>query len=487
MCGIFGIIKLKGYKKANNLKVLTTFRKIALASKSRGTDASGVACVVNKKMQVLKSAEPIDDLIESKEYKEFETLFDKTRIMIGHTRAKTRGTPKDNKNNHPVFNKDKTAVVTHNGMIHNRDELVKSEKLKLQAEVDSEAIIGLWDKYEGNYDEVITRLQGSFAFAILDEKTPTKLALYKHSNPIFFGWCKKWNAVFYASDDDFIKDALKHTQMQIFDHYETECIVSSADNNTLYLINTNNSDLVDIKKSIEPMYYYGYSTTTRSRFGSESTSVRKITHDTTQNAYDENDNIAGINELFSNRSKLAHPVCLMNEAFLSADDNIILTKVHPFFLDILKRHMKQWKDLYLEDKVEIRLNDDGYSLVKLTPNPEVKSGQAGKTLSKIISVLETNTLMKSKNIQERCKNAMDKQLQKIDAAGETDENNDISEIQPLFPNELISKLNFTKANLKERNLLERDATDSFVEAEIKITEVEIEKIDTENHWGKSLG
>ena len=66
----------------------------------------------------------------------------------------------------------------------------------MAGEVDSEAIIGLYDKYEKNFKEVVPKLKGGFAVAILDEAYPSKLLLYRHSNPLYFGYCKDWKCVF---------------------------------------------------------------------------------------------------------------------------------------------------------------------------------------------------------------------------------------------------------------------------------------------------
>ena len=71
MCGIFGVLKLKNYKKENNEQVLNIFKKIAIESDSRGGDASGFAYIADNKINVVKDKVVAKDLLNSKQFNKF--------------------------------------------------------------------------------------------------------------------------------------------------------------------------------------------------------------------------------------------------------------------------------------------------------------------------------------------------------------------------------------------------------------------------------
>jgi len=68
----------------------------------------------------------------------------KTGQLQGHTRWRTRGDERINRNNHPIRAGD--VIGTHNGTIYNADRLFRRLRLRRFAEVDSELLFRLADR-----------------------------------------------------------------------------------------------------------------------------------------------------------------------------------------------------------------------------------------------------------------------------------------------------------------------------------------------------
>ena len=95
MCGILGYYCF-GSKVPDKQKISDMFSLL----ETRGRDASGFAFLrENGSLFVHKDAIRSSEMIKTKQWKEI-TL---PKIMILHTRMKTQGTEKNNKNNHPLF------------------------------------------------------------------------------------------------------------------------------------------------------------------------------------------------------------------------------------------------------------------------------------------------------------------------------------------------------------------------------------------------
>ncbi len=62
----------------------------------------------------------------------------RTTVLLGHTRRRTRGDERINRNKHPIRAGD--IIGTHNGTIHNADYLFRRFKLLRFAQVDSELL-----------------------------------------------------------------------------------------------------------------------------------------------------------------------------------------------------------------------------------------------------------------------------------------------------------------------------------------------------------
>lgn len=198
MCGIMGYYCF-GNSRPDKKKITKMFELL----ETRGKDASGFAYMKGAGLVVHKAPVRSSELVKTKEWQELEL----PRIMIFHTRLKTQGDQMNNQNNHPLYN-NKGLCLVHNGMIHNDDEIFA--KHKRNAEVDSEAILAVLSvKDKGDkIKRVFDRLEGSFAFALIDKNKPDELCLVKKDNPIDIYFDSKDEIVYFCSERYIMQSAL---------------------------------------------------------------------------------------------------------------------------------------------------------------------------------------------------------------------------------------------------------------------------------------
>ena len=176
-----------------------------LGIEQRGHDAAGYAFVSVKDRQVHLAKAPVT---ASKFIQTEGHILNKPDIqampkqMIIHTRAWTKGHPKENQNNHPIFSKATGLCLVHNGWIVNDDELVEEHKLVTDAEVDTEVYLRMIDKYYlANQRHSIPhalkaatkQVYGSLACGMLQSGNPNSLWLWRGSGALFvaatdWGW-----------------------------------------------------------------------------------------------------------------------------------------------------------------------------------------------------------------------------------------------------------------------------------------------------------
>ena len=217
MCGIVGYI---GSQNAQDF-VIDGLEKLEY----RGYDSAGIAVNTGKsKFDIVKKVGRLKNL--ENVLKENPL---KGNIGIGHTRWATHGKPSD-VNSHPHFNKDKTLVVVHNGIIENYLELKKdliSKGYEFISETDTEVVAHLLDSlYEGDLLEAVKKMlkiiKGAYALGMMSISEPDRIIAARKESPLIVGLGKGEN--FIASD---IPAILKYTR-------------------DIYLIE--NNEIVEIKK-----------------------------------------------------------------------------------------------------------------------------------------------------------------------------------------------------------------------------------------------
>jgi len=224
MCGILGLVVDNavgfGNSTRNQSETLSlVLDKLMVESTTRGSHSAGVAAVTKDfKVGMLKKPMPGRVFVNDDTYKEWKKDFinDNTRIVIGHTRAQTKGTYENNFNNHPIHNG--LTIGVHNGMINNDEYLWTNagNPLRRRGQVDSEVIFHLIDQFaqEGDYNitdaiyEASTRLVGSYACAMFHMKKPKYLWLFQKGNAVYVYNTESTGFKIFASDERFIRDAL---------------------------------------------------------------------------------------------------------------------------------------------------------------------------------------------------------------------------------------------------------------------------------------
>ena len=217
MCGIVGYI---GSQNAQDF-VIDGLEKLEY----RGYDSAGIAVNTGKsKFDIVKKVGRLKNLENALKENPL-----KGNIGIGHTRWATHGKPSDI-NSHPHFNKDKTLVVVHNGIIENYLELKKdlvSKGYEFISETDTEVVAHLLDSlYEGDLLEAVKKMlkiiKGAYALGMMSISEPDRIIAARKESPLILGLGKGEN--FIASD---IPAILKYTR-------------------DIYLIE--NNEIVEVKK-----------------------------------------------------------------------------------------------------------------------------------------------------------------------------------------------------------------------------------------------
>lgn len=218
MCGIVGYI---GNQQAAPI-LLDGLAKLEY----RGYDSAGIAVYNGEKIDMVKSKGRLKVLSELTHGG--ATL--PGTLGIGHTRWATHGSPSDT-NAHPHFNKDKSIVVVHNGIIENYLKLKKKlEKhgYEFVSETDTEVIAHLLDYYyKGNPLEAVTkimhRMEGSYALGIIFQDHPEELYAVRKDSPLIVGHTEGGSIL--ASD---VPAVLKYTRDVVFIENE-EIVRMTAD------------------------------------------------------------------------------------------------------------------------------------------------------------------------------------------------------------------------------------------------------------------
>ena len=136
MCGVFGFVSTK------SRVCIRTLRRIALANERRGQDAWGIAWIDSRdNLRMYKKTGAIGDSLG------MLSIASDAKLLIGHTRFATQGTPAVNDNNHPHIADD--GYIVHNGMIPNYRDIISEYGLSTNTQCDSEVLARLIEQFAG--------------------------------------------------------------------------------------------------------------------------------------------------------------------------------------------------------------------------------------------------------------------------------------------------------------------------------------------------
>lgn len=206
MCGIGGFRRF-----GSNPITREMVETMLVGLQNRGNDATGIAAVKDGHVGVFKGDLPAWGFVRAPNYEPWisEWLTPQTSIVLLHTRAATKGSPRVFENNHPMF-KERCAVV-HNGVIVNDDTLFSAMDLKREAETDSDILRAILDN-EGLTKKGIrqlSRVTGSVAMAAVDAQDPERLLLVRSGSPLVLG-CTD-DMLVWASEKKYIHSAMRKT------------------------------------------------------------------------------------------------------------------------------------------------------------------------------------------------------------------------------------------------------------------------------------
>jgi glucosamine--fructose-6-phosphate aminotransferase (isomerizing) len=180
MCGIVGYVG-----RQNAVPILLD----GLARlEYRGYDSAGIAVASGERTRVHRTAGRVSELRAGVPAR----LTGKAGI--GHTRWATHG-PATEANAHPHRSYDGHVSVVHNGIIDNAAALrteLQDAGVELASDTDTEVIAHLVarsaaDTLEAAVVEAVSRVQGTYGLAVLDDRHPDRIVLARSGSPLIIG------------------------------------------------------------------------------------------------------------------------------------------------------------------------------------------------------------------------------------------------------------------------------------------------------------
>lgn len=210
MCCLFGLMdygcNFNGRQKSRILAVLSKECEV------RGTDATGIAYNVNRKLHIYKR--PVAA------HKLHFWIPNNALAVMGHTRMTTQGSEKKNYNNHPFYGNagEIDFALAHNGVLHNDWELRKIKHLpKTKIQTDSYITVQLIEQQKAlnlnSLKSAVEQVDGSFSFTVLDGQN--SLYFVKGDNPLCIYRYPKTGLLLYASTAEILCRALVKLNLPI--------------------------------------------------------------------------------------------------------------------------------------------------------------------------------------------------------------------------------------------------------------------------------
>lgn len=252
MCGIVGYIGNR-----NAIPILIEGLK---RLEYRGYDSAGLGFFSDGKLNIVKNKGKVALLEEKINGNNHDS-----NIGIGHTRWATHGIPNET-NAHPHFNKEKTLLVIHNGIIENYQPLKKiliGNGYQFNSETDTEVLVHLIDSFlkKGSplfsaVRRALNEVEGTYGLAVLSSNEPDKIVVARKGSPLVLGIGENEN--FVASD---VSALIAHTKQVVYledgeiaevykDHFRTKNIEDEEIQ----------KDIIEVTMSIEQIDKGGYST-----------------------------------------------------------------------------------------------------------------------------------------------------------------------------------------------------------------------------------
>ena len=175
MCGIFGYVAKNGAPFK-----LEALREIAKVTETRGPHAFGFAWIDGRgRLRMFKQSGRISRSIDAL------SIAADARLLIGHCRYATHGSPENNLNNHP--HPCDGGWLVHNGVVSNSKYLNDEYMLHPVTECDSETLALLIEEMNGHLTDrmlaTASLAQGALAMMGL-WRSPQRLVAVRNGNPL---------------------------------------------------------------------------------------------------------------------------------------------------------------------------------------------------------------------------------------------------------------------------------------------------------------
>ncbi len=216
MCGQAGIILGRKRRRAEERDYLAwLFTELLVMSEKRGPHATGVAWLNRDgQYRLFKRPGRATQFVTDKAFHEILAGVDnRTTLVLGHTRWRTRGDEQVNENNHPIRAGD--ILGTHNGTIYNANILFRRFKLPRFAEVDSELLFRLAGRAARNgpvdtvrFKDRLKLCRGQMAAVLASRLDPETVIVLKGNKPLALRAHHRHRAILYASDPACLDAAL---------------------------------------------------------------------------------------------------------------------------------------------------------------------------------------------------------------------------------------------------------------------------------------
>lgn len=279
MCGIIGFFTYKNDNITTSRIIRSIVQRMLFAEsmvnmESRGKDASGIAVLWSDgKVGVIK--QPVhaslfarDDGGWGEEYtnpddkranfKEMMKLWLRNKNgayikqVLGHVRAKTQGSEYNPHNNHPIIISDETLgkggslgegknllIGVHNGGIKNDTELFKKYDFKRIADVDSEVIFHLINRFRDdftvdNLKSVFEDLTGAFAVMAFNPNNSSKVACMREERPMDAVFIPELGVLGLVSVKEHLAHAIyAYDRWRVREYYSSITVPTDTGNETV--------------------------------------------------------------------------------------------------------------------------------------------------------------------------------------------------------------------------------------------------------------
>jgi glucosamine 6-phosphate synthetase-like amidotransferase/phosphosugar isomerase protein len=222
MCGLAGLVLGKRRRSRKEREQLEDmFTRMLLLSEHRGPHATGVAWVKRDgSHRVEKGPFPARTFTLSSQYIDLlNGMDDQVTVLMGHTRWPTRGSERNNRNNHPLIVETDiergSVLLTHNGHIQGVEQLFRRWRLPRCAEVDSELLVQLAYRHltpsgidAGLMLRDLAQVEGKMSSVIVATNSPERVFLLKGNMPLEVRYHPKRKIIAYASEPTILERAL---------------------------------------------------------------------------------------------------------------------------------------------------------------------------------------------------------------------------------------------------------------------------------------